>query len=71
MSRSVDGSEQGLLQGANSSVMGVANLFGPILFTQIFALAIGGEHGVPGAPFLLATLLLAAAAVVAWFATRK
>ena len=71
MSRSVGGSEQGRLQGANSSVTGVANMFGPILFTQIFALAISGERGVPGAPFLLATLLLAAAAVVAWFATRK
>ncbi len=71
MSRSVGGSEQGRLQGANSSVTGIANLFGPILFTQTFALAIGGERGVPGAPFLLATLLLAAAAVVAWLATRK
>jgi DHA1 family tetracycline resistance protein-like MFS transporter len=68
MSRLVGGSEQGRLQGANSSVTGVANLLGPILFTQTFAFAIGTgrDGGLPGLPFLIAMLLLAAAAVVAW-----
>jgi DHA1 family tetracycline resistance protein-like MFS transporter len=51
MSRRVSASEQGQLQGANASIMGIANLFGPGLFTQIFALAIAGERGVPGALF--------------------
>ncbi len=71
MSHRVSASEQGRLQGANASIMGIANLFGPGLFTQIFALAIAGERGTPGAPFLLAGLLLLAAAAVAWHATRK
>ena len=73
MSRSVDASEQGRLQGANSSITGIANLFGPSLFTQTFALAIGTarEWHVPGAPFLIAMLLLAFAAVVAWRVTRR
>jgi MFS transporter, DHA1 family, tetracycline resistance protein len=34
MSRLVGASEQGRLQGANASVTGIANLFGPALFTQ-------------------------------------
>jgi hypothetical protein len=42
MSRLVGASEQGQLQGANASVTGIANLFGPALFTQTFAAAIGG-----------------------------
>jgi len=71
MSRRVSAAEQGRLQGANASIMGIANLFGPGLFTQIFALAIAGERGIPGAPFLLAGLLLLAAAAVAWRTTRR
>ncbi len=71
MSHRVSASEQGRLQGANASIMGIANLFGPGLFTQIFALAIAGERGTAGAPFLLAGLLLLAAAAVAWHAPRK
>jgi MFS transporter, DHA1 family, tetracycline resistance protein len=73
MSRLVGGSEQGRLQGANASVTGIANLFGPGLFTLTFAFAIGSgrEFNLPGAPFLIAALLLAAAAVAAWLATRK
>jgi len=73
MSRHVGASEQGRLQGANASVTGIANLFGPGLFTQIFAVAIGGgrEGALAGAPFMLAALLIAAAGVLAWYATRK
>jgi DHA1 family tetracycline resistance protein-like MFS transporter len=63
MSRFVGSEEQGRLQGANSSISGIANLFGPGLFTQVFAFAIG-------APFLISTLLLAIAAAVAWRVTR-
>ena len=40
MSRHVSASEQGRLQGANASVSGIANLFGPGLFTQVFAVAV-------------------------------
>ena len=72
MSRLVGASEQGQLQGANASVTGIANLFGPGLFTLTFAFAIGGgrEFNLPGAPFLIASLLLAAA-VAAWLATHE
>lgn len=68
MSRCISPSEQGRLQGANSSVMGIANLFGPGLFAWTFAIAIGPGHEwyVPGAPFVLAAALLAIAATAAW-----
>ena len=72
MSRMVGADEQGQLQGANGSVMGIANLIGPGLFTLSFSLAIRPELGValPGTPFLLAALLLLAAMVIAWRATK-
>jgi DHA1 family tetracycline resistance protein-like MFS transporter len=67
MTRLVSASEQGQLQGANSSVLGVASLIGPLLFTQTFASFIGPHRNwhLPGAPFLLAALLVGAALVVA------
>ena len=34
-------SEQGQLQGANASLMGIASLIGPAIFTQAFAVFIG------------------------------
>jgi DHA1 family tetracycline resistance protein-like MFS transporter len=72
MSRRVDAAEQGRLQGANASITGMANLFGPGLFTQAFAYAIGAGAAwhLPGLPFLIATLLLALAAMLAWRVTR-
>lgn len=72
MTRRVGPSEQGQLQGANASIMGIANLIGPGLFALAFAYAIGAgrDWHVPGAPFLLAALLLAAAAAMAWRVTR-
>jgi DHA1 family tetracycline resistance protein-like MFS transporter len=73
MSRRVSGSEQGRLQGANSSLMGVANLLGPGLFTQVFALFIGAGSAwhLPGAAFLLAAALVVVAATVALRATSQ
>jgi DHA1 family tetracycline resistance protein-like MFS transporter len=72
MSRHVGADEQGQLQGANASLMGIANLIGPGLFTQSFALAIGAGSAwhFPGAPFVIAALLLLIAAAIAWQATR-
>ncbi|HEX4949082.1 MAG TPA: TCR/Tet family MFS transporter [Blastocatellia bacterium] len=56
MTQRVGPHEQGQLQGANSSIMGITGLIGPGLFTQIFALFIGAQKDwhLPGAPFLLA-----------------
>jgi len=66
MTRRVGADEQGRLQGAIASVMGIAGVIAPVLFTQVFAAAIGRFRGagVPGAPFLLAALLLVTAMVV-------
>jgi MFS transporter, DHA1 family, tetracycline resistance protein len=68
MSRIVGPSEQGQLQGANSSVMALAGLIGPGLFTFAFAWSIaeGQGHRLPGMPFLLAAALLLLAALLAW-----
>jgi DHA1 family tetracycline resistance protein-like MFS transporter len=67
MTRLVSPSEQGQLQGANSSVLGVATLIGPLLFTQTFATFIGAHRDwhLPGAPFLLSALLLVSSLAVA------
>jgi DHA1 family tetracycline resistance protein-like MFS transporter len=72
MSRLVSHSEQGQLQGANSSLMALAGLFGPVLFSYVFAQSISGGSSwqLPGAPFLLAGAMLLAATVLAWWATR-
>ena len=63
MTRRVGPDEQGQLQGALGSLMGIAGVIAPVLFTQVFAAAIGPFRGVglPGAPFLLAALLLVVA----------
>ncbi len=68
MSRRVSASEQGQLQGANSSIMGIASLVGPSLFTLSFAFAIGRDHDwAPiGTPFFLAALIMLAATALAW-----
>lgn len=73
MTHLVDPKEQGQLQGALSSIMGIASCFGPGIFTQAFAIAIGvrADWGLPGTPFLLASLLLIGAALIAWRTTRS
>jgi DHA1 family tetracycline resistance protein-like MFS transporter len=72
MSRHAGADEQGQLQGASASIQGIANLLGPGLFSLTFAYAIRPDLGVhfPGAPFMLATLLLLIAAAIAWRVTR-
>ncbi len=60
MTRLVASDEQGRLQGATASVQSIAQLVGPFLFTLTFAYFIGANAPVklPGAPFLLAFVLL-------------
>lgn len=72
MTRHVKPSEQGQLQGINSSFMGLTGIVGPGLFTFTFASFIGPYAGwrLPGAPFLLASCLLVTAVGVAWRVTR-
>jgi DHA1 family tetracycline resistance protein-like MFS transporter len=71
MTRRVSHSEQGQLQGALASVLGITGLLGPGLFTVTFATFISARRHVPiaGAPFLLASLLLMTAAVIGYRAT--
>jgi DHA1 family tetracycline resistance protein-like MFS transporter len=72
MTRRVGASEQGRLQGAQASLVGIAGLLGPALFTQTFAACIGpgAPLPLPGAPFLLAAALLVASLALAWRSTR-
>jgi DHA1 family tetracycline resistance protein-like MFS transporter len=68
MTRRVSPSEQGQLQGAISSLRGIAGLLGPLLFTQTFASVVGPGHPIAwsGAPFMLAAILLCASLGTAW-----
>jgi len=58
--RMVTPEQQGRLQGATSSVQSISQLLGPFLFTLTFAYFIGADapFKLPGAPFLLASVLL-------------
>ena len=69
----VSPSEQGRLQGALSSLRSVATLISPLLYTQVFAAAIGplAPLGVPGAAFLLSAALLAACVVTIGSTARR
>ena len=73
MSRRVSPSEQGQLQGASSSLQAITGMIGPTLFTQVFAWSIAdrsaGVH-LPGAPFLVAAVMLLLAGAIAWRVTR-
>lgn len=64
MSRMVDATRQGQLQGGLGSMGSVSAILAPLLLTQV--LAWGIDHGLPGAAFAIAGLLgLASAAIVA------
>jgi len=60
MTRRVEPSAQGKLQGAINSLRGVTGMIGPLIFTQVFAAAISPRASLhmAGAPFFLSALLL-------------
>lgn len=72
MSRCVDHSSQGRLQGAVNSVRAITGMAGPLLFTQIFSMAISPKSSVhiPGAPYFVAGLLLSSSLALAAYFTR-
>ena len=72
MSRRVDSSSQGKLQGAINSLRAITGMAGPVLFTQVFALAISprAQIHLPGAPYYLAAVLLLSGLVMAAYVTR-
>ncbi|MCW5761115.1 MAG: TCR/Tet family MFS transporter [Phenylobacterium sp.] len=69
MTRRVQPHEQGQLQGANQSLMGIGSILGPALFGEAFARALRGGHP-PGLPIYLASGLLVAALSLAFAAAR-
>lgn len=72
MSKQVDPSEQGRLQGAISSLSSLGGIFAPFTFASVFAWAIGPHAPVhmPGAAFVLAALLVLAGGVIGWRVTK-
>jgi MFS transporter, DHA1 family, tetracycline resistance protein len=71
MSRRVEPSEQGRLQGALASMAGITGMIGPLLFTQIFAFGISSKSlHVPGAPFWTSSVLLCGSLLVAFLVAR-
>jgi DHA1 family tetracycline resistance protein-like MFS transporter len=77
MTRRVSSAELGRLQGAIASINGVTGLIGPTLFTQTFAYFIRSDSAssmsleLSGASFILASLMLLGAAVIAWQTTKS
>lgn len=73
MTRAIDPSEQGRLQGAVSGLQGIAFMIGPGVFTAAFSAGISRTDvwHLPGAPFLLASMLLMGAFVRAARVTRQ
>jgi DHA1 family tetracycline resistance protein-like MFS transporter len=72
MTRLVGASEQGQLQGANSSLMGLTGILGPGLFTLVFAWSIRGDqtHALSGFAVLIAAAMMAVALGLAAWVTR-
>ena len=72
MTRRIAPNQQGRLQGANSGVMAIAGIFGPLIFTQVFAWSLHATRltlGV-GTCLYMACGLLVVALAMAVFVTR-
>jgi len=69
MTQLVSASEQGELQGAIASLRGIAMIIGPQMFAGTFAYFISRDHHMPGAPWYLASLLLAISLAIALYVT--
>ncbi|MBV9510835.1 MAG: TCR/Tet family MFS transporter [Caulobacteraceae bacterium] len=72
MSRRIPANQQGRLQGANSSLMAIASMLGPILFTETFARTITrwSAWAPLGTPFFLAAALLSVALALSFTVGR-
>lgn len=68
MSRTVAANEQGLLQGAVSSVTALSSIFGPIIWTGLFGYFVSPAAPViiPGAAFYASALVFLVALGLAW-----
>lgn len=72
MTQQVSLSEQGQLQGALMSLTCIAGVVAPVIFGGVYALFIGEWAGLelPGAPFLLAGVVLGLASWLGWRTVR-
>jgi DHA1 family tetracycline resistance protein-like MFS transporter len=72
MARHVDPSSQGKLQGGINSLRALTGMAGPILYTQVFssAISVTAKYHVPGAPYLVAAVLLGSSLLLAAYVTR-
>ncbi|MHB0705830.1 TCR/Tet family MFS transporter [Roseomonas mucosa] len=73
MTRQVSESQQGQLQGAVMSVVSIAGIVAPLFFGGIYAATVeeGSALPWPGLSFLIAALLLLAAALLGWRLGRR
>lgn len=58
MTRQVAATEQGKLQGANTSLQSVAGIIAPLLFGWAYSAVVGLGSAMSGAPFILASAIL-------------
>ena len=71
MTQRVTPQQQGQLQGANQSLMGLASIFGPIIFGETFAWSLRNEaFHLPGLAIYVASALMAAAFALALAGAR-
>jgi DHA1 family tetracycline resistance protein-like MFS transporter len=72
MAKHVDHSSQGKLQGGINSLRALTGMAGPILYTQVFSAAISpsAKFHLPGAPYLVAAILLGSSLLLALYVTR-
>jgi DHA1 family tetracycline resistance protein-like MFS transporter len=68
----VSATQQGQLQGAQSSIGSIADMFAPLVYSQVFAFGITqtGLMHLPGAPYYVAALFVTGAMFVCWQVTR-
>lgn len=77
MTARVSESEQGQLQGANSSVGSIAGVASPIFFGWVYSMSVGhslGSHAwldLSGLSFYIGGAVLLAAAIIGWIVARK
>jgi DHA1 family tetracycline resistance protein-like MFS transporter len=72
MTRLVGPTEQGQLQGANQSLMGIASVVGPLIFGLSFAWAVRhAELHIPGLPMMCASAIMACCLALALWAGRQ
>ncbi len=69
LSRMVDATRQGALQGGLGSMNSVAAIFGPLIAAQ--SLAWGTRNGFEGAAFLIAGVLIGVSALIIAFGTPR